>query len=151
MDGGRAVLGLGEPVSYEGAGFALRECVLPLPAQPPGVPVLVAGGSRTVLRLVAEHADAANLGAAGWAGGAYGADDLAAKCALIQELCVAAGRPADAVLATSLVGVSVADTQAEAEAALEMMPPGSTARCSSGRPGCSSGPTAWRSSAGSTG
>jgi alkanesulfonate monooxygenase SsuD/methylene tetrahydromethanopterin reductase-like flavin-dependent oxidoreductase (luciferase family) len=52
----------GEPVTAEGPGFALRNTVLPAPAvQQPGVPIIVAGGSRGTLRLAAAHADALNM------------------------------------------------------------------------------------------
>jgi alkanesulfonate monooxygenase SsuD/methylene tetrahydromethanopterin reductase-like flavin-dependent oxidoreductase (luciferase family) len=76
----------GEPVTYEGTGFALHDAALPMPAvQEPHVPIVVAGGSRGSLRLAAEHADAVNLGAVAWAGGAFSTDDVSAKLATLDE------------------------------------------------------------------
>lgn len=114
----------GEPVTFQGDGFALRDAVLPMPAvQQPHVPILVAGGSRTALRLVAEHADAANLGAVGWAGGAYTGTDVAARCATLDGSCATAGRAPSSVLRTALVGVSIAGNAEAAHAVLQTVPP----------------------------
>lgn len=114
----------GEPVTFEGDGFALCDAVLPQPALArPHLPLLVAGGSRPVLRMVAEHADAANLGAVGWAGGAYTADDVRDRCATLDAACADGGRDPGSVLRTALVGVSVADTAEQARGALAGMPP----------------------------
>jgi alkanesulfonate monooxygenase SsuD/methylene tetrahydromethanopterin reductase-like flavin-dependent oxidoreductase (luciferase family) len=114
----------GEPVTCEGDGFALRDAVLPMPpVQQPHVPILVAGGSRPALRMVAGYADAANLGAVGWAGGAYTAEDIEARCTTLAESCLAVGRAPDSVLRTALVGVSVGDTREQAQGALAGMPP----------------------------
>jgi alkanesulfonate monooxygenase SsuD/methylene tetrahydromethanopterin reductase-like flavin-dependent oxidoreductase (luciferase family) len=113
----------GEPVTAEGPGFALRDAVLPAPArQQPGVPILVAGGSRGMLRLAAEHADAVNLAAAAWGGGAYSNADVEHRFGLLDEFCVAAGRPPESVLRTGLLGISVAPTRDEAQAAVDAVP-----------------------------
>jgi alkanesulfonate monooxygenase SsuD/methylene tetrahydromethanopterin reductase-like flavin-dependent oxidoreductase (luciferase family) len=63
----------GEMVSFSGTYVQAEGAVLdPPPLQQPSVPILVAGGGeRTTLRYVAEYADACNLGAVGWAGGAF--------------------------------------------------------------------------------
>jgi alkanesulfonate monooxygenase SsuD/methylene tetrahydromethanopterin reductase-like flavin-dependent oxidoreductase (luciferase family) len=113
----------GEPVTAEGPGFALRNAVLPAPRlQQPGVPILVAGGSRGTLRLAAEHADAVNIGPAAWAGGAYSNDDVEHRFGLLDELCAAAGRPPGSVLRTGLLGISVASTRDEAQAVVDAVP-----------------------------
>lgn len=113
----------GEPVTFEGNGFALREAVLPMGAvQQPRVPILVAGGSRGTLRLVAAHADAINIGAVGWAGGAYTAADVSTKLAILDEFCTAAGRRPEQVLRTGYVGISIAASAAEARAHLDAIP-----------------------------
>ncbi len=54
----------GETVSHAGPYFALEEAkLLQLPVQQPRVPLLVAGGGERVsLRLVAQFADASNMG-----------------------------------------------------------------------------------------
>ena len=65
------------------------------------MPLLVAGGGeRTTLRLVAQYADASNLVAAKWGGGAFTLADVQRKYALLQQHCEALGRPYPAVLRT---------------------------------------------------
>lgn len=112
----------GERVVDEDA--AVLDLALPFPAvQQPGVPILVAGGGRGTLRLAAAHADAVNIGASGWSGGARTTDDIAARFEVLREECAAVGRSYDAVLRTGFVGVSLADTTEEAHARLAAMPP----------------------------
>ena len=114
----------GERVSFDGDGFALREATLPLPAvQQPHVPIIVAGGSRGALRLAAEHADAANIGPASFAGGAYTTDDITNRLASLDELCSARGRDPASVLRTAFIGVSIAPTSTQAKDHLERVPP----------------------------
>jgi alkanesulfonate monooxygenase SsuD/methylene tetrahydromethanopterin reductase-like flavin-dependent oxidoreductase (luciferase family) len=114
----------GERVSFEGDEFALREAALPMPAvQQPHIPLVVAGGSRGALRLAAEHADAANIGAASFAGGVYNDDDIADRFAALDEFCSARGRAPASVLRTAFVGVSIAPTSAEARSRLDQIPP----------------------------
>lgn len=103
-------------------GDTLRDAVLPMPAvQQPHVPVLLAGGSRGTLRLAAQHADAVNIAAVAWAGGAETPDDVTARFAVLDEFCAASSR-AGAVLRTGLVGVSVAATADEARGWLGAVP-----------------------------
>jgi alkanesulfonate monooxygenase SsuD/methylene tetrahydromethanopterin reductase-like flavin-dependent oxidoreductase (luciferase family) len=114
----------GEPVTYEGTGFALHDAALPMPAvQEPHVPIVVAGGSRGSLQLAAEHADAVNLGAVAWAGGAFSTDDVSAKLATLDQFCASSSRAPDSVLRTGFVGLSIARTTDEARARLEQVPP----------------------------
>lgn len=114
----------GEPVTAEGPGFALRNTVLAVPAvQQPGVPIIVAGGSRGTLRLAAEHADAINIGPAVWAGGAYSTDDVEHRFGVLDDLCTGFGRGPGSVLRTGFLGLSLAATSSQAEAVVDAIPP----------------------------
>lgn len=114
----------GEPVTAEGRGFVLRNTVLPAPAvQQPGVPIIVAGGSRGTLRLAAEHADALNIGPAAWAGGAYSTDEVEHRFSVLDDLCTDLGRSPSSVLRTGLLGLSIAATSDEAQAVVDAIPP----------------------------
>ena len=85
----------GETVSFTGEYAQADGAVLnPPPVQQPSVPILVAGGGeRTTLRYVAEHADACNLGAVGWAGGAYTPEDISRKLGIVDAWCTEVARP----------------------------------------------------------
>lgn len=113
----------GEAVTDEADGVALRGAVLPMAAvQQPHVPILLAGGSRGTLRLAAEHADAVNLGAVAWAGGAHSADDISTRLTTLDGFCSESARAPDSVLRTGLVGVSIAPTADEARGWLGGIP-----------------------------
>lgn len=114
----------GEVATVEGVHFRADEAVLqPPPAQRPSVPLLVAGGGeRTTLRLAARYADASNLGAASWAGGAFTADDARRKLAVLDRHCEETGRPPAAVLRTAYVHLFLAASPAAARAKLERLP-----------------------------
>lgn len=116
----------GEEVNYQGTYFQAQGAALrPPPVQRPHVPILVAGGGeRTTLRFVAQYADASNLGAASWAGGAFTPDDARRKFAILRERCQEAGRPYESVLRTAVVGLHLAESRAAAQAKLERLPPG---------------------------
>ncbi len=114
----------GEPVTAEGPGFALRNTVLPAPAvQQPGVPIIVAGGSRGTLRLAAAHADALNIGPAAWAGGAYSNAEVEDRFGVLDDFCTGMGRGSGSVLRTGLLGLSIASTSGEAQAVVDAIPP----------------------------
>ena len=114
----------GEPVTAEAPGFGLHNTVLPAPAvQQPGVPIIVAGGSRGTLRLAAEHADALNIGPAAWAGGAYSTKDVEDRFGVLDDLCTDMGRSPGSVLHTGLLGLSIASTGDEAQAVVDAIPP----------------------------
>jgi alkanesulfonate monooxygenase SsuD/methylene tetrahydromethanopterin reductase-like flavin-dependent oxidoreductase (luciferase family) len=102
------------------AGAGIR----PLPAQ--RVPVLVAGGGEhTTLRLVAEYADASNIGEFAASGGAVTLDDVRRKLEALRAHCAAAGRPYDSVLRSHYaVPVLLAETEAAREAKLAAVPAG---------------------------
>ena len=113
----------GEPVTFEGSDFAIRGAVLALPlAGPPGVPLLVGGGGRQTLRLVAEHADACNVGATPWAGGAYDEDDIRTRLDTLRAWCETSGRPYDSILRTMIAAPIIGDSRTEAEARLAAIP-----------------------------
>lgn len=116
----------GEQVTYQGAYFRAKGArIQPRPAQQPHVPLLIAGGgARTTLRFAARYADASNLGAASWAGGAFTPDDARAKFAVLRGHCAEAGRPYEAILRTTLVGLVLAESQAALQAKMERIPPG---------------------------
>ena len=80
--------------------------------QQPHVPIIVAGGGeRTTLRFVAQYADASNLGAASWAGGAFTPEDVRRKFDVLRAHCAEAGRPYEAVLRTAQVRLFLAESR----------------------------------------
>jgi alkanesulfonate monooxygenase SsuD/methylene tetrahydromethanopterin reductase-like flavin-dependent oxidoreductase (luciferase family) len=112
----------GEEVRFAGDHFQVKGAVLRPPAvQQPYVPLLVAGGgAKTTLRLCALYADANNIGAASWAGGAFTTEDVERKFDVLKQRCDEAGRPFDAILRTTQVGFILADSAPEAAAMREM-------------------------------
>src|SRR5919202_4593600 len=115
----------GEQVTHQGEHFRAHGAVLqPPPVQQPYVPIVVAGGGeRTTLRFAAQYADASNLGAASWAGGAFTPDDARRKFAVLRRHCEAAGRAYEAVLRTAVLALYLAESAAAAQAKLEGTPP----------------------------
>jgi alkanesulfonate monooxygenase SsuD/methylene tetrahydromethanopterin reductase-like flavin-dependent oxidoreductase (luciferase family) len=116
----------GETVTHTGRQFQLDAATLPLPPiQQPYVPVLVAGGGeRTTLRLVAQYADASNMTAADWGGGAYTPADVERKYAALQEHTRAVGRPYTTVLRTyNFTPTILGDTPEALEAKRARVPP----------------------------
>ncbi len=108
----------GEEVHFAGDHFQVNGAALrPPAAQQPYVPVLVAGGgAKTTLRLTARYADANNMAAASWAGGAFTPEDAKAKFEVLRQRCHEAGRSYEAILRTTQVGYYLANTEAEAAA-----------------------------------
>lgn len=115
----------GEQVSFQGAHFRVEGARIGPPAvQRPYVPLLIAGGGeRTTLRFAARYADASNLGAASWAGGAFTPADVEAKFDAIRRHCAQAGRPAEAILRTALVGLFLSESRATLDAKMANVPP----------------------------
>ena len=114
----------GETVSFSGTYVQVEGAVLdPPPLQQPSVPILVAGGGeRTTLRYVAEYADACNLGAVGWAGGAFTPEDIARKLSVLDARCDEVGRPQQEVLRTGLALAVVGEAPEAAQAKFDRMP-----------------------------
>ena len=106
----------GETVEFSGEALSVHGATLrPHAVQQPYVPILVAGGGeKTTLRLVAEYADASNMGAATWAGGAFNGEDAKRKLAVLNAHCESVGRPPEAVLRTYQIGFVLADTPEQA-------------------------------------
>lgn len=116
----------GEKVEYVGKRFRTQGAALNTAAiQQPRVPVLVAGGGeKTTLRQVAEHADACNIGAATWAGGAFTDDDVRRKFDLLRAYCMAAGRPFESLLRTASVALYLGESEGELNARRSKMESG---------------------------
>ncbi|MBV9356085.1 MAG: LLM class flavin-dependent oxidoreductase [Chloroflexi bacterium] len=115
----------GQTVTFNGEHFRTDGAVLrPSPVQQPYVPILIAGGGeRTTLRYVAQYADASNLGAAGWAGGAYTPADVQQKLAVLRQHCTEQGRPYASILRSTLfVPTILAETAAARQAKLDRLP-----------------------------
>ncbi|HEX6547506.1 MAG TPA: LLM class flavin-dependent oxidoreductase [Candidatus Dormibacteraeota bacterium] len=92
----------------------------PPAAQQPHVPILVAGGgAKTTLPLAARFADANNMAAASWAGGAFTPEDARRKLETLDRLLAEAGRPREAVLRTTQAGFVLADSPEQAAAMQE--------------------------------
>lgn len=115
----------GETVTHDGAYAPVAGATLnPAPVQQPWVPILVAGGGeKTTLRFAARDADASNLGAVSWAGGAFTPDDARHKLAVLDSHLAAVGRPPDAVLRSGLLAAFLAEDRAAAEAKFADLPP----------------------------
>jgi alkanesulfonate monooxygenase SsuD/methylene tetrahydromethanopterin reductase-like flavin-dependent oxidoreductase (luciferase family) len=73
------------------------------PRQQPRPPVMVAGGGLQTLRLVAQYADACNIGPSPASGGAATPEQVAAKLVMLRRYCEAIGRPYEHVLRTYFV------------------------------------------------
>ena len=115
----------GEMVTFTGAHFQVEGAVLtPPPVQQPFVPLLVAGGGeKTTLRFAARYADASNLGAVSWAGGAFTPDDVQHKLTVLDAHLGEAGRPSEAVLRSGLLAAFLAEDAAMARTKFGHLPP----------------------------
>lgn len=107
----------GDTVEHAGVRYTVRGAKLAMTAvQKPRIPVLVAGGGeKTTLRRVVEYADACNIGAASWAGGAFTAADVRRKFDVLRGYCEAAGRPYDSLLRSASVAIYLAEDRADVE------------------------------------
>ncbi|HEY7093501.1 MAG TPA: LLM class flavin-dependent oxidoreductase [Ktedonobacterales bacterium] len=115
----------GQTVQYQGQHFRANEAVLhPPPLQQPHIPLLIAGGGeRTSLRFAAQYADASNLGASSWAGGAFGSEGAQHKLAVLRRHCEELGRSYDSLLPTCLVGMVLTENAEELPAKLDQIAP----------------------------
>lgn len=114
----------GQTVDYQGRHFRANGATLtPPPLQQPHIPLLIAGGGeRTTLRYAAQYADASNLGASSWAGGAFGSDGGQHKLAVLRRHCEELGRSDDSLLRTCLVGLVLTESAADLPAKLDRVP-----------------------------
>ncbi len=115
----------GETVTYAGQHFRVEGARLdPPPLQQPHLPILVAGGGeKTTLRYASQYADASNLGAVSWAGGAFTPDDVRRKFDALDQRCAEAGRPPESVLRSGLLTASLAKSTPAAQAKFAAVPP----------------------------
>jgi F420-dependent oxidoreductase-like protein len=87
--------------------------VRPLPLQPGGIPMWIAGGGEKVtLRIAAEYASATNFGVGDL-------DEFARKNAIVDAHCTAIGRDAASITRSANANVIIADTPAEAAARID--------------------------------
>ena len=101
------------------------------PVQEPYVLILRAGGGEKItLRQVALYADASNIGAHDWIGGAVTAADIARKFARLDAYCTEAGRPPASVLRSHFaMPLVMAETPAALERKLAAMDQAKRAWC----------------------
>ncbi|MGI8475203.1 MAG: LLM class flavin-dependent oxidoreductase [Thermomicrobiales bacterium] len=123
----RIVRGLwsGEPFGFAGDSFSARSDGGFLgPIQTPHVPILLGGGGEKVtLRQVAQYADASNMGAHDWIGGAVTEADIGRKFAKLREYCDGFGRPYDSVLRSHFtMPLILAETRGALDAKMWKMP-----------------------------
>jgi alkanesulfonate monooxygenase SsuD/methylene tetrahydromethanopterin reductase-like flavin-dependent oxidoreductase (luciferase family) len=119
----------GEPFSFTGAHFAVKDVVgVPRAVQRPHPPLLIGGGGRRMLQLAGREADIAGINAnlgAGDVGGQVvdvGWEPMAEKVAWVREGAVSAGRgDDDVVLSMAQWLLHVTNDASEAETLLAKM------------------------------
>jgi F420-dependent oxidoreductase-like protein len=99
----------GERPTFEGTHYRTHEAInVPAPIQAGGPPIMIGGqGEKKTLRLMAEHAEMANLIA--------GADEIPRKLEVLARHCADVGRDVSTINKTSLTTVVQAPTMEEAE------------------------------------
>ena len=115
----------GQPFEFNGKHFSAGTPGNFLgPVQTPHVPILLGGGGeRVTLRQVAYYADASNMGAHDWIGGAVTERDISRKFDKLYEYCDEVGRPRDSVLRSQFtMPLILAETQSELDAKLNRFP-----------------------------
>jgi alkanesulfonate monooxygenase SsuD/methylene tetrahydromethanopterin reductase-like flavin-dependent oxidoreductase (luciferase family) len=116
----------GQPLTRSGL-FELSDARLtPGPVQEPRIPLLIGGGGeRFTLRQVARYADISNFGAHEWAGGAFDAQDVRRKYAVLRRYCDEEVRHYDAILRshwTPLLSLATNRTKLEKKRATARVP-----------------------------
>jgi probable F420-dependent oxidoreductase len=114
----------GEPCSFDGEHYRLRDAVVrPTPMQQPRPPLMLGGGGKGILRRAGRWADILHMvpeiGKAGTTTlesvSAFGDESVAEKLALVREEAKAAGRPDGAVrYATTIFVYQPADSEKQA-------------------------------------
>ena len=115
-----------EPFTYQGRYHSATDArVAPPPVQRPGPPLLIGGGGEQItLRLVAQYADACNVGPGGATGNARTPEEVRHKLAVLRGHCEAVGRPYETVLRTHwTTWLILAEDERRAQAKLERMGP----------------------------
>jgi alkanesulfonate monooxygenase SsuD/methylene tetrahydromethanopterin reductase-like flavin-dependent oxidoreductase (luciferase family) len=116
----------GDPdFAFEGKHFSAKSDGMFLgPVQEPHVPILLAGGGEKVtLRQVARYADASNMGAHDWIGGAVTSEDIGRKFGKLNEYLDEIGRPHESVLRSHFaMPLIMAETEDELQRKLKSLP-----------------------------
>lgn len=114
----------GDTITFAGEHFSAEGAVLVPPPVQPWIPILVAGGGeKTTLRFAAQYADASNIGAVSWAGGAFTPDDAKRKFLVLDGHLADAGRPTETVLRSGLLAAFIAEDRVAAQAKFAALPP----------------------------
>jgi F420-dependent oxidoreductase-like protein len=103
----------GERPTFEGRHYRVKDAInSPAPVRPGGPPIMIGGqGERKTLRLMAEHAEMANL--------ISGFDDLPRKLEVLAGHCAEVGRDMDAINKTALVSLFLGESHEEAVAKVD--------------------------------
>jgi alkanesulfonate monooxygenase SsuD/methylene tetrahydromethanopterin reductase-like flavin-dependent oxidoreductase (luciferase family) len=100
-----------EPFDFDGAYLHLTGAFCnPKPVQRPHPPILIAGRTTAVLRVVAEHADLWNIPGSG------GVDEAISRSAVLDGLCAEIGRDPASITRSILLNVSYDDPGATRDA-----------------------------------
>ncbi|TMC38982.1 MAG: LLM class F420-dependent oxidoreductase [Chloroflexi bacterium] len=107
-----------ERPSFEGKYYRIERALnRPRPVQPGGPKILVGGGGeKRTLRILAKHGDIGH-----WFGGPI--DDLKRKKKVFEEHCAVVGRDPSQVLLLIGVGLVLVETEKDAKAVLDRIPP----------------------------
>jgi F420-dependent oxidoreductase-like protein len=99
----------GERPTFNGKHYSVKDAInSPAPVTPGGPPIMIGGqGEKKTLRLMAQHADMANL--------TSGLDELPRKLEVLAGHCADVGRDIDTINKTALCTVVIAPTTEEAE------------------------------------
>jgi F420-dependent oxidoreductase-like protein len=103
----------GERPTFEGRHYRVKEAInSPAPITPGGPPIMIGGqGERKTLRLMAEHAEMANL--------ISGFDELPRKLDVLAAHCADVGRDVDSINKTTLVSLFLGETYDQGIAKLD--------------------------------
>lgn len=109
-----------EPFDFDGRHIHLTGAFAnPKPVQQPHPPILIAGRTARVLRVVAEHADVWNIAG-------YDVEETRARSALLSRYCAEIGRSPDSITRSTSVRVSYEDPAATRETVAQVLAAGFT-------------------------
>jgi alkanesulfonate monooxygenase SsuD/methylene tetrahydromethanopterin reductase-like flavin-dependent oxidoreductase (luciferase family) len=107
-----------EPFDFDGRHVHLTGAFAnPKPVQQPHPPILIAGRTARVLRVVAEHADVWNIAG-------YDLDETTARSALLDRYCAEIGREPDSITRSTNVRVSYEDPAATRDSVAQVVAAG---------------------------